>query len=68
MEHMGKVYILSYSSLYMEIKNLQRKKRAEKKISISIRVSKEISNWLRKENISPTKLFVNAVEPLMKKE
>ncbi len=52
----------------MEIKNIQRRQRAEKKISISIRISKEISIWMRKNNISPTKLFLTAVEPLMKKE
>ena len=50
----------------MEIKNIQRDKRKEKKVSMSIKVSKEISDWLRKNNISPTKLFVSAIEQMMK--
>lgn len=50
----------------MEIKDIQRDKRKEKKISMSIKVSKEISDWMRKNNISPTKLFVTTIEQLMK--
>ncbi len=50
----------------MEIKNIQRNKAREEKISISIRVSKKISTWMSKNNISPTKLFVTSVEELMK--
>ena len=49
----------------MEIKDIQRGKKAEKKISISIKVSKEISKWMRKNNISPTKVFLTAIKPLM---
>ncbi len=50
----------------MEIKNIQRVKRKEKRISLSIKVSKEISDWMKKKNISPTKLFVSAIEQIMK--
>ncbi len=50
----------------MKIKDIQRKEQREKKISISIRVSKEISDWMSKNNISPTKLFITSVKELMK--
>ncbi len=50
----------------MEIKDIQRGKGKEKKISISIKISKEISNWMKEKNISPTKLFVTSVEEMMK--
>ena len=49
----------------MEIKNIQRDKKKEKKISMSIKVSKRISDWMKQNNISPTKVFVTAIEQLM---
>lgn len=52
----------------MEIKNIQRNKNKEKKIPLSIKVSKEISDWMKKENISPTKLFLASIEELKVKK
>ena len=52
----------------MEIENLQRKKKPEKRISISIRLLKSHSDFMRAKNISPTKLLVNALEELIKKQ
>ena len=51
----------------MEIKNIQRDKRIEKRVPLSIRIPKRLSDWLRKNNISPTKLFVEAIEELKAK-
>ena len=48
----------------MEIKDIQRNKRKEKKVPISLRISKELSEWMRKNNVSPTKLFVSAIEQM----
>lgn len=51
----------------MEIKEIQRKKKPEKRISISMRILKSHSDFMRKHNISPTKILVKALEELMKK-
>jgi len=50
----------------MELKQVTRKER-DKKISISLRVSKEVSEWMAKNKVSPTKLFNEAVKELMEK-
>jgi len=52
----------------MEIKNIQRKHNPEKKISISIRISKKHSDFMKEKNISPTKLFIGSLEELMNKK
>ena len=50
----------------MEVKNLQRIEK--RNISISIRISKKHSNFMKDKNISPTKLFISSVEELMDEE
>ena len=51
----------------MEIKEIQRKNKPEKrKISISIRIAKKHSEFMKEKNISPTKLFIKSLEELMK--
>ncbi len=52
----------------MEIKDIKRRKPIERKICISLKVSKGISDWLKKNQVSPTKLFVGACEELMEKD
>ena len=51
----------------MEIKDIQRTKKPEKRISISMRILKSHSDFMRKNNISPTKLLISSLEELMKK-
>ena len=36
----------------------------EKKISINLKVNKEISDYLKEKNISPTALFLEAIKEL----
>ena len=53
----------------MEIKKIQRDDRPEKaKVSISFRITKTHSDFMRKHNISPTMLFREALNDLMEKE
>ncbi len=52
----------------MKIENIQRRKQDNKSLSISIRITKDMSNWLRDKNISPTALFESAVKELMENE
>jgi len=52
----------------MNIKDVKKKPKAEKLIAINIKIKKSVSVWLQKNDISPTKVFNNAVEELMKKE
>lgn len=64
------MYSVMYSILNtredkMEIENIQRKERPEKKIGISIRILKSQSDFMREKNISPTKLFVAVLEELI---
>jgi len=52
----------------MDINKIKRDKKRERKISISMKIPKEISDWLRKENISITKFFVASARELMKQK
>lgn len=52
----------------MEIKDIQRKKKPEKRISISMRILKSHSDFMKEHNISPTKLLTKALEGLMNKK
>jgi len=47
----------------METKDIQRKER--RTITIGIRVNKKHSEFMREKNISPSKLFIKALEELM---
>jgi hypothetical protein len=38
-------------------KNIVRKLSTQPTVSISIKISKRLSQWLKKNNFSPTKLF-----------
>ena len=51
----------------MEIKNVKRKKKKPKKVMISLLISPEVSKWMRKENVSPTAVFDEAIKELMAK-
>lgn len=50
----------------MELKNIQRKEL--KTIVISIRTTKKDSKWMRDKNISPSKLFHEALNELKEKK
>jgi len=43
-------------------------KRAKRTAKISMRVEPEVYNWLRAENLSPTRIFDDAVFKLRKKK
>lgn len=53
----------------MEIKNIQRvrDKNEDSSVPIGLRTSKVKSEYMKKQNISPTKLFNTALNELMKK-
>lgn len=44
--------------------NVIRRKSKEKKINLNIKVSKNTSKWLKENNYSPTKIFVEACKHL----
>ena len=50
----------------MEIKNIQKKE--TKSVTISVRTYKDYSKWMDENKVSPTALFNEAIEELMKKE
>ena len=50
----------------MEIQNIQRKER--RSVSLSIRTTKRVSEWMTEKNVSPTKLFNESVKELMTKK
>ena len=47
----------------MEIKEIQRNER--KNVSISLRITKKHSEFMREKNISPTALFIKALDKIM---
>lgn len=49
----------------MEIKDVQKKERLTK--IMSIRTTPKVSEWMNKNNVSPTVLFNKAVKELMEK-
>lgn len=54
----------------MDKKNLKRKekKRSGSRCQINMAISNELSNWLYKENLSPTAVFLAACKELGYKE
>ncbi len=53
----------------MELKNIQRYHKPEKRnVSIALRITKSHSEFMKTNNISPTKLFVNALEEIIQKK
>jgi hypothetical protein len=54
----------------MEIKDIQRKelKEEDKKLSITIRIQREISDWMKFRTVSPTSLFEKTALELMSKD
>jgi len=50
----------------MELSNIQKEKH-KKEIIISVRTTKESSEWLKKNNISPTLMFNEAIKDLKEK-
>ena len=49
----------------MEIKDIKHKER--KTVAMSIRTTKEISEWMKKNSISPTSLFNTSAKELIKR-
>lgn len=50
----------------MELEKVKRKKVIrEKAVSVSIKVSKEVSDWMKDNTISPTLVFTEAIVELM---
>lgn len=57
-----------YHRIYMEIQNIQRDRTGEdRSVSLSIRTTKKGSEYMKKQNVSPTKLFNESLKDLMKK-
>lgn len=51
----------------MNIKDVRRKASEERKnVRINLKITKSVSKWLKKENISPQKLFDEAIKDLKK--
>lgn len=48
----------------MDIRNIKRKKRTNRTRLITIRVTPEISRWLKRKNYSPTGIFYEALRQL----
>jgi hypothetical protein len=57
------IYILIVYTLSMDIEKI-KKRRSEKSIVISIRVTPDISKWLRENDYSPTGIFYEALKDL----
>ncbi len=51
----------------MEIKNVKRRKGKTKLISINLKITPEVSKFLKVQDISPTLVFNEAVKELMTK-
>lgn len=49
----------------MKIEDVRRQ---NKDVITTIRMTKKVSEWLNKRNVSPTKLFNKAIEEIMTKE
>ena len=53
----------------MDIKKIIKRKQTNKKsITLSIRITPEISRWMKEKNYSPTGIFMEAVSDLKKIE
>lgn len=53
----------------MEIQKVKRKPREEvKTIQMSIRTTPTISSWMKDNNISPSRVFAEAIKELMEKK
>ena len=53
----------------IDIKKVKKKDPEEmKSVRMQIRTTPKISKWMKKHNVSPSKVFDHAVEELMKKE
>lgn len=59
-------YLLIYPFVYtMKIENIKRKRRGNNKtVLITIRITPEISRWLKKNDYSPTGIFYEAIREL----
>ena len=53
----------------MEIQNIQKDKNIgeDRSVPMSVRTSKEKSEYMKKQNISPTKFFNLSLDEMMKK-
>lgn len=44
------------------------KRKTSKEVPVSLRITKELSNWLKEKNYSPTSIFLEACKELGYKE
>jgi len=53
----------------MKLKEVQRKEdKIKRKVTMSIRTTKEVSEWMKENNVSPTRVFDLAIEELRKEK
>jgi len=52
----------------MDVNKIKRKERPKRKVSINIRISEDVSKWMKEKNYSPTAIFNEAVKELGFKE
>ena len=51
----------------MELKDIQKDHKPERRnVPVALRITKSHSEFMKTNNISPTKLFINTLEELMK--
>lgn len=52
----------------MDIDKVKRTRKQDKKIVVSIRITQEQSKWMSDNEVSPTKLFTEALNELIETE
>ncbi len=50
----------------MKIEECRKDPSQARTVSISIRIDKETSEWIREQKLSPTAIFINTVDELKK--
>lgn len=48
----------------MNVDNVKRKSNKDRSVGVYIRISQELSDWLKKKDFSPTAVFLEAVKEL----
>ncbi len=51
----------------MELKEVQKTRKEQKTITISVRTYPSYSKWMKEHSVSPTLVFNKTIEELMKK-
>jgi len=52
----------------MKIEDIKQKQKQKKNVNINLKITPEVSKWLKENKISPTRLWDTAVEELRKQE